>query len=1128
MIRTRRALFRAGLLAVLLSLGAPVHAQDNRRYYEPGLILDTSGRTATCDDLAFTADGKFLLAVGDDKLVRAWPFADGKLDVGRARALRWMIYREQRGAIYAMALSPDEEQRYVAIAGNGMVPMAVAVLDRSTGKVVSSWMPAEKGPNYKYADYPVRALAFSPSGKQIALGNDGGHVWVWDWKRDRPARYLGRHTPLGDAKVKRIRLVGYDEAGLLAVSADGQVRRWKTQSQGSSTELLRLKGKDIRVAALSRDRKWLAAGAQGKVSWIELCRLDGKPGGQHRTFPDDTHVVRSLAFSPDSETLAAGISVIPRKQPFYKELGGKVFLYSVSEPDARPRPGPTTSHHPEALAFHPSGKYLAIAGGDNHEVAVWEVGEGVPPARVSKAVGPGTCLWAVALSKDGKLLGFKDRRDPQAKSPNQRGKGPWRVFDLERRAWARKPAVFVPVAQLETAGGWKVKLVPDSPTGWKVVSPLGKSYPLPLDPDRDLFPRCYTFLQQGQRIRLAVGHYYGVSLFELGAGEPWRSRVCLGHACDVMALATSADGKLLVTASRDQTIAAFRLGDWPSQAELGAAFRVKDGRLIATAVDAGSPAWEAGLIKGEEILVCAIGNRYLFDPSNAYPASKLERINVARCFDLLKHARPSVEVRIDVQRQGEKTALLTTVRQRPLWQFFPTRDGEWVLWRWRDYYYDCSTRGDQYVGWQMSQGLEKTPRFYRAERFRKEFHDPVRVQQMLADTATAPDRVAVPEMQPPRVLVHRVSTHAPRPGQDVVVEFSVKPRGSAIAAQPSQVNVWVNDHLFKPWTVVPLPFKRRVLIPYAKLRHGSNTIVVQAYNQGGAREDSGRETVERAEPAKERRLLGLMVGVSKYNRRELRLPYAAQDAIRLRAAWAEQAPGKLYDRVLPLELLTDGDAAGKKVLAALKRLQDQVKDRPDDTVVLFLSGHGHGKKEEGVFRPGTWHFLASDYSLDRESATSLSGLELYRRLAAMPCRKLLLLDTCHSGASADVIRDLTPDDIGPAILTASRANEASMESPLFKGGLFTHALLQALGKDYTTADTNRDGMLSPREMAVYVERRLPELVGRLRKEVARQVRLGEVDKEDEEKIAEQTPQFQAGNEREATAPVVMRPPPKKP
>jgi hypothetical protein len=1122
MNRTRQAVRTVGLLALLLCEALSASAQDNRRYFEPGLLVETGTRTGPCDALAFSGDGKALLAVGDDKVVRVWPVADGKLALDDARALRWMIYREQRGAIYALALSPEREQRQVAIAGNGITPMAVAILDRFTGKVLHSWKPADKDPN---TIYPIRSLAFSPSGKQVALGGDGGHVWVWDL--DRPARYLGRHTPPARQEFNAVRLVAYlDETTLLAVSADGQALRWKTTGKVSSSVHCRLQGKNLRVAALSPDGKWLAAGHQGKVSWIELRRLKGKATARRIKFPTTDHTVRSLAFSPDSRTLAAGISIVPRNQPFYQERGGKVLLYSLTEPDARPWPGPTTSHHPEALAFHPTGKYLAVAGGDNHEVAVWalERTKGAAAVRpVSEAVGPGNCLWAVGLSKDGKLLGFKDRRDRLAKSPNQRGGGPWRVFDLERRAWARKPAAFAPLAPLQTADDWRVEPMRDWPTRWEVVSPTGRHYLLPLDPGRDLFPRCYTFLQQGRRIQLAVGHYYGVSLFELGSGQPWRSRLYHGHMGEVMALAASADGKLLVTAARDQTIAAFRLGDWPSQAELGAAFREKDGRLFVQKVDDGSPAWEAGLIAGEEILVCAIGaGRHLFDRTGLYRGRKT--IDAETCLDLLKRPEPNVELYFEVQREGNKktTALLTTVRQRPLWQFFPTRDGEWVLWRWRDYYYDCSTRGDQYVGWQMSQGLEKKPLFYRAERFRKSFHDPVRVQRMLRDTATVPEKVAVPEMQPPRVLVHRVSPRAPRPGQDVVVELSVEPRGPAIMAQPSRVNVWVNDHLVKEWTIVPVPFKQKVVIPYAKLRHGSNQIIVQAYNRKGARADSGRQTVERAEQPKERHLRGLMVAVSKYDLPTLRLRYAATDATALRAAWAKQPPGRLYTGVPQPTLLTDGDVTARKLLAALRRLQEQVADRPDDTVVLFLGGHGHGKKKGDVFLPGTWHFLAADYTLGRERATSLHAEQLYRALAAMPCRKLILLDTCHSGASAKVIRDLTPDGVGPAILTASQADEVALESDVFKGGLFTYALLQALSKDFATADRDRDGLLSPRELALYVKQRLPELLGVLRTDLARRVRDGTARPEDEEQLTKQTPQFEPGNERDATAPVLAR------
>ena len=97
---------------------------------------------------------------------------------------------------------------------------------------------------------------------------------------------------------------------------------------------------------------------------------------------------------------------------------------------------------------------------------------------------------------------------------------------------------------------------------------------------------------------------------------------------------------------------------------------------------------------------------------------------------------------------------------------------------------------------------------------------------------------------------------------------------------------------------VTLPFEKKFAIPYAKLRPGPNQVVVQAYNEKGAREDAAGETVLRASPAKERRLLGLFVGVSEFNNRKDNLLYARKDAEAFAAAFARQQPGKLYTEVV--------------------------------------------------------------------------------------------------------------------------------------------------------------------------------------------------------------------------------------
>src|ERR1700692_1308660 len=81
----------------------------DRRRLTPGLVLNTNARQGPCDVLAFvpntTEPGFCLMAAGDDKVVRFWK-VNGDVDSQEMKLLRWPIFREQRGAIHAAALSP--------------------------------------------------------------------------------------------------------------------------------------------------------------------------------------------------------------------------------------------------------------------------------------------------------------------------------------------------------------------------------------------------------------------------------------------------------------------------------------------------------------------------------------------------------------------------------------------------------------------------------------------------------------------------------------------------------------------------------------------------------------------------------------------------------------------------------------------------------------------------------------------------------------------------------------------------------------------------------------------------------------------------------------------------------------
>src|SRR5207253_7328576 len=82
-----------------------------------------------------------------------------------------------------------------------------------------------------------------------------------------------------------------------------------------------------------------------------------------------------------------------------------------------------------------------------------------------------------------------------------------------------------------------------------------------------------------QTCALPICHAWGVSVYECRPGVVKLARMMVGHEGEVMSVAPSRDGKTLVTASRDQTLAGWSLAPWAAQAELGASFRSEERRV---------------------------------------------------------------------------------------------------------------------------------------------------------------------------------------------------------------------------------------------------------------------------------------------------------------------------------------------------------------------------------------------------------------------------------------------------------------------------------------------------------------------------------------------------------------------
>jgi WD40 repeat protein len=1100
---------------------------SRREYYTPGLVLETGARNAACDVLRFTRDGRYVLTAGDDKVVRNWRVTPQGLVPSEMPILRWRIFREVRGNIYAMDLSPD--QKSVLVAGHGMQGMfAASVIDRESGNILAA---TNGGNGAVKAQGTVWSAAFSPSGKRVVLGTEEGIVWLWEPDG-------GALRPIGDYQISKadikaalgkVFFVGFqDENTIISVAGDGRMVRWNL-SGGAPVLLHQFPGRIATPLALSPDGSLL--GACLEKAEVNMAQVVSFPAGRPESplrFPKE-QFPHKLAFSGDSKRLAIAVREVGQNAGFLQEQGGFIALFDRTLNQQTATRGPEQGLYAEALAFAPNdSNLLAVAGGNDHEVVLWNL-------ATRKKVGddlksPGSCLWSVALDDDARYVAFQDQRNPAAPSPNQRGIGPWRYFDLKVRKFVdARNRPFVPAPPLETAGGWRVLTsIPgvQEADKWFVQKNGAAPVELPWSRILDEFPRCYAFLpeKQGRPTRLLVGHYWGVSMFELGADGPRRIRLFKGHEGYVTSMAVSKNGKKLVTSSRDQTLAGWDLDDWPWHPSLGAqVFRQNDAAgqpaLKIGKVELGSSFWETGLSTGDQIVLVVIGvDNIVYNASGKYGENTG---TVDDALAALRRPTAGDEIYLGWRRPGDKILYeqLTTVQDRPLWRFFPMRDKEWVLWRWRDYYYDTSTNGDFQIGWQRSGDITTTPAFFRAEQFRKKFLRPDLVSQTLTGWKSEQGLVRFQQFEPPKVEM-AVSTDRVD-GNDVDINIRVLPQGTLDNQAPARVIVWLNDYEFKIWQRAELArdgdaYVVRARLPQAMFRRGQNLVTAQCYSKAELRGEATPYRIECVRPYAPPKMVGLVVGVGDYTVCQQRRPKqeasfanlrSTNDADVVHKALLSQK-GKLYASV-ELKLLKNREknreATPNSVLAALDALAKKVG--PDDLLVFHLGGHGVQTSELNDFTTeqerfglGAFLFCFGDFDLRNLQSTTLSFEQLSARFVKMPCHKILIIDACHSGdTKSDLetkespIRVMTRDGVGPVILTSCDPKQFAQEDnsgtidPSGGFGFFTIGIRRVLEEPeaFAAADRDRNGILDAEEFALGIRAQVAKIVRQLDEEKVR-------------------------------------------
>lgn len=201
----------------------------------------------------------------------------------------------------------------------------------------------------------VWSVAFSPDGRLLASGSRDGTIRLWNVADGQEVQTLPGHSQL-----PALLAFSPDGETLAAAGEDGAVNLW-TVKGGQPKDTLRWHVGAVLAVAYSPDGRWLASGGEDKtVQLVELA--SGRPAHSFR----GSTVLRNLAFSPDSKTLAAASQ---GPGPSVQATAPSVRLWDVTT--KRGRTLTEYSHPVLGLAYHPGGGSVATGSLDG-TVRLWD------------------------------------------------------------------------------------------------------------------------------------------------------------------------------------------------------------------------------------------------------------------------------------------------------------------------------------------------------------------------------------------------------------------------------------------------------------------------------------------------------------------------------------------------------------------------------------------------------------------------------------------------------------------------------------------------------------------------------------------------------------------------------------
>ncbi|MDR3618400.1 MAG: caspase family protein [Paludisphaera borealis] len=979
----------------------------------------------------------------------------------QGRCLVWDATRQQ---IQYLTMPAESKARLLAVAKRaGPVAFCLVTPVGKGAEVVQAFDALGKS----VASLPVTpnritALAIADDGGRVHVGREDGVVTEFEL----PGGAKRAEWKLNDS-VALIK-----EAPLWLVAATDRTLHVlpRGEQAGRISKEVAMDGKIAQVA-LSADGRLVAAcdAFRGELRVWELSD-DGAAATPIEIERKDRGAALSLCFSPGGETLAAG------------DGDGGIRFWEI--PAGRARPGIAASRgRVRHIAVAPDEKAL-LQINDDGLALVWEFGEGRGARRV-----PGSSGFRPAgdFLPDGDLALIDYDGN---------------VVVHERATLARRPVVFErPLAENgRTASSWGFHSLAvgaggriaagsrDGPLACVWKSADGR---LACKPVRGHGDAINTVDLSHDGTSLLTGGDDGlVKVWNLATAEPTLERVLnaegVAAPSPVTAAAFSPREKGLIAIGRkDGRLSLLQPGDAkPINVSTGLQGMVRtvafsaDGRLVAAAGD------------NRQITLFEADRPGLPILLNTRP-SHFEMINTLVFWPQGKIlASASDDTTVRLWRLADRTLIGTLAA---------SKDGlDWVVFTPAGLF-DASPEGERRVTWRLDkgaadQGEEVVARLDQLRRQRHVFD----LADSLSQAKDVLSSAEIPAGKPPRIELEPVAAISPKQRR---VDLAIRLSDPAVTDLRLYHNGVAVAGDLKP--------EDGTIRATVTLVGGGNQIYALAGKPGSIDARSNQlDLTYNGQTIGKTHVLAL--GVSRYSSQALR--YADSDA---------QAIADALKPADPIVLLNENVSA-ESVNKAFEQLRREVRERPEDKVVVFLAGHTDVRQgyfclllptaemptggPEIVALRGVENNAAPQAQPPKrpptQDKTLLPYALIHRNLSFVDAlQRLVIVDACQAEAIFDdpivrmkqrrSVRILADEDAYQArtsYIMAARRGERAGEAERLKHGLLTYALLRGIGQagmgpspdlplfqQYPSADMNRDGWVETGELRQYADITVPRL-----------------------------------------------------